>query len=162
MSKKISVVGVDPSMSNFGLAVGTLDLETDELEIHGLTLVAKPIIDKANMVFCELPVGSQNSRSQTSYGICIGVLACVDKPLIQVTPNEIKHFVGNKLTTSKEEIIQWATKKHPKAPWLRRKQSGQDVLVNKNEHLADAVAAIHTGMQTDQFRQVRDVLKSLI
>lgn len=52
--------------------------------------------------------------------------------------------------------------KHPKAPWLRRKQSGQDVLVNKNEHLADAVAAIHTGMQTDQFRQVRDVLKSLI
>ncbi|HAJ4688302.1 TPA: hypothetical protein HLV25_25800, partial [Escherichia coli] len=87
---------------------------------------------------------------------------CVDKPLIQVTPNEIKHFVGNKLTTSKEEIIQWATKKHPKAPWLRRKQSGQDVLVNKNEHLADAVAAIHTGMQTDQFRQVRDVLKSLI
>ncbi|EOZ3035339.1 hypothetical protein ACQQ42_004929, partial [Escherichia coli] len=27
---------------------------------------------------------------------------------------------------------------------------------------ADAVAAIHTGMQTDQFRQVRDVLKSLI
>ncbi|EPR3716191.1 hypothetical protein ACU47R_004886, partial [Shigella sonnei] len=41
-------------------------------------------------------------------------------------------------------------------------QSGQDVLVNKNEHLADAVAAIHTGMQTDQFRQVRDVLKSLI
>ncbi|MGU4663553.1 hypothetical protein MAY55_22985, partial [Escherichia coli] len=39
MSKKISVVGVDPSMSNFGLAVGTLDLETDELEIHGLTLV---------------------------------------------------------------------------------------------------------------------------
>ncbi|HBB8621947.1 TPA: hypothetical protein J2L16_001754 [Escherichia coli] len=189
MSKKISVVGVDPSMSNFGLAVGTLDLETDELEIHGLTLVetkagsnkktvrvnsddlrraseiwrvAKLIIDKANMVFCELPVGSQNSRSQTSYGICIGVLACVDKPLIQVTPNEIKHFVGNKLTTSKEEIIQWATKKHPKAPWLRRKQSGQDVLVNKNEHLADAVAAIHTGMQTDQFRQVRDVLKSLI
>lgn len=189
MSKKISVVGVDPSMSNFGLAVGTLDLETDELQIHGLTLVetkagnnkktvrvnsddlrraseiwrvAKPIIDKANMVFCELPVGSQNSRSQTSYGICIGVLACVDKPLIQVTPNEIKHFVGNKLTTSKEEIIQWATKKHPKAPWLRRKQSGQDVLVNKNEHLADAVAAIHTGMQTDQFRQVRDVLKSLI
>ncbi|NPM77500.1 hypothetical protein HC463_22470, partial [Escherichia coli] len=41
MSKKISVVGVDPSMSNFGLAVGTLDLETDELEIHGLTLVVK-------------------------------------------------------------------------------------------------------------------------
>lgn len=38
MSKTIRVVGVDPSMSNFGLAIGTLDLETDKLDIHGLTL----------------------------------------------------------------------------------------------------------------------------
>ncbi len=118
MSKKISVVGVDPSMSNFGLAVGTLDLETDELEIHGLTLVetkagsnkktvrvnsddlrraseiwrvAKPIIDKANMVFCELPVGSQNSRSQTSYGICIGVLACVETKLNILSAINLQH-----------------------------------------------------------------------
>ncbi|EBQ7137082.1 hypothetical protein AIY46_24595, partial [Salmonella enterica] len=87
---------------------------------------------------------------------------CVDKPLIQVTPNEIKHYVGNKLTTSKEEIIQWATQKQPNAPWLRRKQSGKEVLVNKNEHLADAVASIYTGMQTDQFRQVRDVLAGIL
>ena len=189
MSKTIRVVGVDPSMSNFGLAIGTLDLETDKLDIHGLTLVetkaggnkktvrvnsddlrraneiwrtAKPIIEQAHMVFCELPVGSQSGRAQTSYGICIGVLACVDKPLIQVTPNEIKHYVGNKLTTSKEEIIQWATQKQPNAPWLRRKQSGKEVLVNKNEHLADAVASIYTGMQTDQFRQVRDVLAGIL
>ncbi len=73
-------------MSNFGLAVGTLDLETDELEIHGLTLVetkagsnkktvrvnsddlrraseiwrvAKPIIDKANMVFVSYRLGAK-------------------------------------------------------------------------------------------------------
>ena len=39
MSKVIKVVGVDPSMSNFGLAIGTLDLDTDKLEIHGLELV---------------------------------------------------------------------------------------------------------------------------
>ena len=189
MSKVIKVVGVDPSMSNFGLAIGTLDLDTDKLEIHGLELVetkaggtkknvrvnsddlrrakeiwrtARPIIEQAHMVFCELPVGSQTSRAQTSYGVCIGVLACVDKPLIQVTPNEIKHYVGNKLTTSKEEIIQWAITKQPDAPWLRRKQAGKDVLVAKNEHLADAIASIYSGMQTDQFRQVRDVLKGIL
>ncbi|HBZ7669368.1 TPA: hypothetical protein MM079_004663 [Klebsiella variicola subsp. variicola] len=189
MSKVIKVVGVDPSMSNFGLAIGTLDLDTDKLEIHGLELVetkaggtkktvrvnsddlrrakeiwrtARPIIEQAHMVFCELPVGSQSSRAQTSYGVCIGVLACVDKPLIQVTPNEIKHYVGNKLTTSKEEIIQWAITKQPDAPWLRRKQAGNDVLVAKNEHLADAIASIYSGMQTDQFRQVRDVLKGIL
>mgnify|MGYP000008827789 FL=1 len=189
MSKVIKVVGVDPSMSNFGLAIGTLDLDTDKLEIHGLELVetkaggtkktvrvnsddlrrakeiwrtARPIIEQAHIVFCELPVGSQSSRAQTSYGVCIGVLACVDKPLIQVTPNEIKHYVGNKLTTSKEEIIQWAIAKQPDAPWLRRKQAGKDVLVTKNEKLADAIASIYSGMQTDQFRQVRDVLKGIL
>ncbi|HBW8542488.1 TPA: hypothetical protein MFM47_004725 [Klebsiella pneumoniae] len=189
MSKVIKVVGVDPSMSNFGLAIGTLDLDTDKLEIHGLELVetkaggtkktvrvnsddlrrakeiwrtARPIIEQAHIVFCELPVGSQSSRAQTSYGVCIGVLACVDKPLIQVTPNEIKHYVGNKLTTSKEEIIQWAIAKQPDAPWLRRKQAGKDALVAKNEHLADAIASIYSGMQTDQFRQVRDVLKGIL
>ncbi|PXB55648.1 hypothetical protein [Klebsiella pneumoniae] len=188
MSKVIKVVGVDPSMSNFGLAIGTLDLDTDKLEIHGLELVetkaggtkktvrvnsddlrrakeiwrtARPIIEQAHMVFCELPVGSQSSRAQTSYGVCIGVLACVDKPLIQVTPNEIKHYVGNKLTTSKEEIIQWAVTKQPDAPWLRRKYAGKDVLVANNELLANAIASIYCRMQTDQFRQVRDVLKGI-
>ncbi len=102
MSKVIKVVGVDPSMSNFGLAIGTLDLDIDKLEIHGLELVetkaggtkknvrvnsddlrrakeiwrtARPIIEQAHIVFCELPVGSQSSRAQTSYGVCIGVLA---------------------------------------------------------------------------------------
>ncbi|XMM16014.1 hypothetical protein QM042_02325 [Escherichia coli] len=152
MSKVIKAGGVGPSMSNFGLAAGMLDLDTDKLEIHGLELVetkaggtkktvrvnsddlrrakeiwrtARPIIEQAHMVFCELPVGSQSSRAQTSYGVCIGVLACVDLPVIPVTPNEIKYYVGNKLTTSKEEIIQWATPAHSNAPWLRRKQPRQ-------------------------------------
>ncbi|EPL0166232.1 hypothetical protein OTK66_005566, partial [Klebsiella pneumoniae] len=31
-----------------------------------------------------------------------------------------------------------------------------------NEHLADAIASIYSGMQTDQFRQVRDVLKGIL
>lgn len=39
MSKTIRVVGVDPSMSNFGLAMGTLDLETDKLDVYELALV---------------------------------------------------------------------------------------------------------------------------
>lgn len=85
MSKKISVVGVDFLMSNFGFVVGILDFEMDEFEIYGFIFVeikvgsnkkivcvnsddlccvseiwcvVKLIIDKVNMVFCELLVGS--------------------------------------------------------------------------------------------------------
>ncbi|HCJ5989696.1 TPA: hypothetical protein NU512_002982 [Escherichia coli] len=189
MKKVIKVAGLDPSLSNFGVAIGEIELDSGALQVNKLHLIEtkagdtkkqvrvnsddmrrlneiwrgiKPLIDQVHLVFCELPVGSQSARAMVSYGSCLGVLACVDKPLIQVTPNEIKYYVGNKLTTSKEEIIQWATQKQPNAPWLRRKQSGKEVLVNKNEHLADAVASIYTGMQTDQFRQVRDVLAGIL
>ncbi|KLU17104.1 MULTISPECIES: hypothetical protein [Xenorhabdus] len=190
MNKIIKVVGIDPSLSNFGIVFGELDIGNNtvvKIERMELTQTesgdtkksvrvnsddlrraseiwkkAKPIIDQAQLIFCELPVGSQSSRAQTSYGICIGVLACIDKPLIQVTPIEIKKFVADKKTTTKEEIIAWATQKHPEAPWLTRKEKGKVKLVNKNEHLADAIAAIHTGIQTDQYRQVASVLSSLI
>ncbi|UNH40953.1 hypothetical protein [Moellerella wisconsensis] len=190
MSKIIKVAGVDPSMSNFGIVFGEIDIETNKvISINRMELAqtssgdtkksvrvnsddlrraseiwkkAKPIIQQAQLVFCELPVGSQSSRAQTSYGICIGVLACIDKPLIQVTPIEIKQFVAGKKTTSKEEIIEWATSKHPEAPWITRKEKGEMKFANKNEHLADAVAAIYTGMETDQYRQISAVLATLI
>ncbi|MDC9581922.1 hypothetical protein PSI15_10150 [Xenorhabdus sp. PR6a] len=189
MSKIIKIAGIDPSMSNFGVVFGELDITTNQIvKIERMELVqtesgdkksvrvnsddlrraseiwkkVKPIIDQAQLVFCELPIGSQSSRAQTSYGICIGVLACIDKPLIQITPIEIKQFVANKKTTTKEEIIEWAVGKHPEAPWLRRKEKGVVKLVNKNEHLADAVAAIHAGIQTDQYRQISTVISSLL
>ncbi|EPG3568368.1 hypothetical protein ON011_003302 [Providencia rettgeri] len=189
MSKIIKIAGLDPSLSNFGIVFGELDITTNKIvKIESMDLAqteagnkktvrvnsddlrraseiwkkAKPIIEQAQLVFCELPVGSQSSRAQTSYGICIGVLACIDKPLIQVTPIEIKQYVADKKTTSKEEIINWAYERHPEAPWLKRKEKGVEKLVNKNEHLADAIAAIYTGVQTDQYRQISAVISSLI
>lgn len=184
---KLPIVGLDPSMSNFGLAKGTYDLATGEVEINELILThtergnskqvrqnsddlrrateivraSKDHIQNAAVVFAELPVGSQSSRGQTNYGVCLGILASIDKPLIQITPNQIKKFVGNKLTTSKQEVIDWATEKHPEAPWLKRKFKGEMVLTSSNEHLADAVAAIHVGLQEDQFRQLVDSLRML-
>lgn len=189
MSKLIKIVGLDPSMSNFGIAAGTLDLDTNEVKITRFELAetkaggkkktvrvnsddlrrageiwakAKPMIDEAHIVFAELPVGSQSSRAQTSYGICIGVLASIQKPLIQITPDEIKKYVGGKASVAKEDIIEWAIQEQPDAPWLRHKSKGEMVLTGKNEHLADAVAAIYVGLDTDQFKQVVSVLKAIL
>lgn len=187
MQNSIKIVGLDPSMSNFGVAIGELDVHSLKVTVtrlelaqtkaadkkqvrvnsddlrraHEIWSLIKPLIDEAALVFCELPVGSQSSRAQTSYGLCLGILACIDKPLIQVTPTEIKKFVAGKLTTSKDEIIEWAMEKHPEAPWIKRTVKGESTIVAKNEHLADAVAAIHTGMTTDQFRQLTNVLRML-
>lgn len=174
------VVGIDPSLSNFGLAKGTyhngkfflsqlklintepdnknkkvVRKNSDDLErAKKLYTQTKEFIDEADLLIAEVPVGSQSARAMASYGACVGILACLDKPLIQVTPNEVKlASVGSK-TASKQQMIEWATTTYPSANWLTQKRLGKVELVAKNEHLADAVAAVIAGLQSDTFKQL--------
>jgi hypothetical protein len=39
MGKKIRIAGLDPSMSNFGISVGTLDIDTNKVDIEKFYLV---------------------------------------------------------------------------------------------------------------------------
>jgi Holliday junction resolvasome RuvABC endonuclease subunit len=173
------VAGIDPSLNNFGLCKGVL---TDTFDLHELKLIqtkpdnnnkksvrknsddlrrAKEIyegfsqfLSDVDLAFVEVPVGSQSARSMTSYGICVGLLASVQIPLIQVTPNEVKlASVGSK-TASKAQMIKWAISLYSDANWLTQRRGGRDVVTSKNEHLADAVAAVYAGMNTDTYKQL--------
>jgi Holliday junction resolvasome RuvABC endonuclease subunit len=174
------VAGIDPSLSNFGMAKGTLNfsgaspvlqLETLQLQESQANKAQRKVVRKnsddlerartlysglqdfiqdVDLIFVEVPVGSQSARSMASYGICIGVLASIEKPLIQVTPTEVKVAATGSRTASKADMIAWATAQYPNAPWLKQGER----ITNKNEHLADAVAAIHAGIQTDTFKQL--------
>ncbi|MDR9847109.1 hypothetical protein [Herbaspirillum huttiense] len=107
----IKVVGMDPSLSNFGIAKASLDVETlkilditfelgktkpeqdaktrkvvrknsEDLERAKLLLAsALDATQDAVMAFVEVPVGSQSARAMASYGICLGVLAAVEGKL---------------------------------------------------------------------------------
>ena len=68
--------------------------------------------------------------------------------LIEVSSLEVKKSSVGKKTASKEEMRQWAYEKWPDAPWL--KHGGK--LVQKNEHLADALASVEAGIRTEQFK----------
>ena len=186
MSKIIKFAGFDPSLRNFGVVTGSLNLDTSEITDVKIQLIetqagdkktvrtnsddlrragelwrgVKPIVDKVNIVFAELPVGSQSSRAQTSYGLCLGVLACIDKPIIQLTPNDIKMYVGGKKDTAKSVIIEWATRKHPDAGWFIKKVKGEVTMLNKNEHPADALAAVYAGLGTDQYSQAVAMMRA--
>jgi len=176
----IYVAGFDPSFNNFGIVTAGVCIETQEVFIFDMELVAsKP--DKAvrkvvrknsedlararvlqqamagacegkTIAFAEVPVGSQSARAMASYGVCVGVLASCPIPLVEVTPSEVKMAGAGTKTASKDDMIQWAVAKHPNAPWRRTKRNGVMVLTNDNEHLADALAAIYAGMATEQFR----------
>lgn len=183
---KIHVLGCDPAFSNFGLAHAIVDVDTLEIEVLALDLIetekdknktirrssddlkrARLIYEgfvKASegkaVIFSEVPSGTQSARASWALGIAMGILSAAPIPLIQLTPNEIKISTAGKNAT-KREMIDWAAELHPKAPWLTQKRKGQIALLNKNEHLADAVAAIHCGIESEQFRQVLEMHRAL-
>lgn len=153
MSNILKVVGLDPSMSNFGIVKADLDVDSLAFTITDVILletepekdkkVRKVVrknsedLDRARILynglqehakgawigFAEIPVGSQSSRAMASYGMCLGVLASCPIPLIQVTPTEVKVAGAGTKTATKEEMIEWAVAKHPEAGWLRQMRS---------------------------------------
>jgi Holliday junction resolvasome RuvABC endonuclease subunit len=183
---KIPVLGMDPSMRNWGLAPSELDLSTGVLDTPRLTLVApkdekgkqvrKNSKDlhltqqlasvviaearKAKVVFVEVPVGSQSARAMASYGMCVGILGAIVSegiPLVEVTPSECKQALAENKLASKELMIAKAMEFYPDANWpLHRGQVAQ-----KAEHLADAIAAIHAGVNTPMFRNLMRIFEGL-
>ncbi len=185
---QIRVVGLDPSLRNWGWSQGWFDLRTGELAIHQVGVVnTKPVDGKqvrqnskdleaarqlslgvqeflygAQAVFAEVPVGSQSSRAMASYGICVGVLGALRAqgiPFFEVTPNEVKLITGHGKQATKRQMIQWAYDQHPSANWPFQTQKGKTTIVeSKAEHMADSVAAIHAGIAGNEFQQLRAFL----
>lgn len=175
MEKLLRVVGMDPSLRNWGISKGTFNLQTKEVIIDVLEVVnpvlptgkqvrqnsvdlesAKQLSERAmaaakdaQAIFVEVPIGSQSARAMASYGICVGVLGALRAsgiPFFEVTPNEVKlTAVGSKVAT-KDTMINWAKHRHPEANWPKA--------ACKAEHMADATAAIHAGIKSNEFRQL--------
>jgi len=107
MSRTIDIIGLDPSLSNFGSVTARLDIDTLEILVEAMTVVtteaekdkAKRKVVRKNsedldraatlhdgvtelvkgrvIAFVEVPVGSQSARAMVSYGVSLGVLAAV-------------------------------------------------------------------------------------
>jgi Holliday junction resolvasome RuvABC endonuclease subunit len=114
----------------------------------------------AVVAFAEVPVGSQSSRAMCSYGICCALLAAVacKAHLIQVQPTEVKMAAVGTKTASKEEMIEWASGLYPDLDWKRYEKASKNHAVGEvhadMEHVADAIAAIHAGVLTDEFQRM--------
>lgn len=184
MHRRIKVVGMDPSLRNWGISKGIYDLDSKQIQIEEVAVVnpvlptgkqvrqnsldlesAKQLcasaieaVKDANAIFVEVPVGSQSARAMASYGICVGVLGALratGKPFFEVTPTEVKMISVGRKTATKQEMIGWAVKEHPEANWPTYKTNGiTQITEAKAEHMADATAAIHAGIHTNEFKQL--------
>lgn len=190
MHNSIRVVGLDPSLRNWGVSKGSFDLYTNKLTVDTLDVI-NPVLTKnkqvrqnsldlesakqlfgqvythikdAHVVCVEVPHGSQSARAMASYGICVGVLGAIRAsavPFIEVSAAEVKLGSVGKKTATKQEMIQWATNNHPEAPWPTYKEHGKDLISEaKAEHMADAIASIYAGRETNQFQQLIQILKA--
>ena len=125
-------------------------------EINRVIALYRPFIAVA-----EVPVGAQSARAAFSNGLCCGLLAAVPLPIIEVSPSEVKVAAVGSKTASKEAMIEWAVAKWPEATWMKRKLKGEIVLLNDNEHLADACAAVNAGILTVQFAQAIAMMQAM-
>lgn len=186
---KIKIVGFDPSMSNWGICKATLDVSTMEWAVDDLLLIEteseskKGVIkqsddlrrarivkegmieacEDASFAISEIPFCNPAGYSAANFnsGLVTGVLAACPIPLIQVFPAEVKQKATGIRSASKGEMIEWAMNRFPNAPWRMRKLKGKEVPTAANEHLADAVASINAGLDSQQLKQALAIYRGV-
>lgn len=139
-NRELSLIAVDVIKTKphkkSKLSKAIQDLQDAQTLIQGVL----SYIDNVDAIVIELPIGSQSAAAMKSYGICIGITACLHElgiPFYYVSPYDVKRVVGSKETT-KEEIIDWVNKRHP--GYLSKYK-------NSAEHQADAVVAIYAALK---------------
>jgi hypothetical protein len=181
----IQVAGLDPSFRNWGIAEATLDLETGVLDTPNLSVIKTAeepkgkqvrqnsydlvasselagamslLVPTVKIFFVEVPHGSQSASSMKGYGVCIGILGymrATGATIIEVSESESKKLFVGKRTATKEEMINRAVELYPDANWPRR---GGKIVAGTAEHMADAIAAIHSGVNTPEFTNLMKLL----
>lgn len=172
---------MDPSMSNWGVALGEYNLDTDELVfkellvIHPTVIKDKKIrastrdivraeylfyhvmvaIEDIDIIVAETPIAGQDSRSCVNYAMCNSLIAAIntlrENPVIEVSPHDVKRIVFK--GAQKDDMIDWAIDQHPEAQWKTRMVKGSELLTKAHaEHVSDAIAAFYAGSLTSQFK----------
>lgn len=186
---KIRILGIDPALRNTGMAIADYDTVTGKLNVINVSIVkterssdkvvrrtsddlhcARALVTgmkqqialhRPSLAMGEVPGFSQSARGAYSNGVCCGMLVSLNIPLIEVNPTEVKLAAGGIKTSSKAFMIEWAVKNWPEAGWKTRKVKGVVTLINENEHMADACAAIAAGILTPAFAQAVAMMNSM-
>lgn len=186
--KSMKIIGMDPSTSNWGICQAEVNLDTLDVVISDLILIttesekAKGVMKQSDdlrrakelrkgawkacegykLCISEIPYMNPAGYPAANFnsGLVTGVLASLPIPLIQVFPQDVKMMATGARNAAKEEMIETAMMKHPEAPWLMRKSKGKMRPIKANEHLADAMWVIYTGLQSVQFQQLLAMYRS--
>lgn len=182
----IPVAGMDPSLTHWGTAEGQLCLNagvlsdvkvdmavtakgkekqvrTNSDDLRRTQTLAEHAFDvghRAKIVFIECPVGSQSASAMKSVGVSHGIVGAMRAKGIQVielTAKAIKKAMTGDSNATKLMMIEAAVEFYPDAGWKYHRGK----LTNDNEHMADAIGAIHAGVLTPEFQQLMTLLNKV-
>jgi hypothetical protein len=158
---QLKVLAIDASLNNVGLCiaeingkqVNILKIELISLKRQGkhkskadaervkiISARLRYYCKGVDLIMAELPSGSINASGAWSLGCAVGIVGSLPKPIIWVSPLEVKKVVHKK--ASKREMIDWATTKFPDLDWIRYRGR----ITNQNEHVSDACAVIFAAL----------------
>ncbi len=182
----IPVSGHDPSFTHWGTAEGQLCLDTGVLTdvTVAMAITAKTTVKsvrtnsddlqraevlaqhalsvghRTRVSFGEFPVGSQSASAMKSYGVTLGIGGAMRTSgiiVIEVQARASKKALTGNPNASKADMIEAAMALYPDAGWKYHNKK----LTNDNEHMADAIAAIHAGVLTPEFQQLMTLLQKV-
>jgi len=186
--QSINILGQDPALSNYGLAMVAVDPTTGEMKPMWIDLVetkkstiksvrassdkmarARKIIIKVrdaehecNMIAAEIPTGAQSASAANALGIALGIAAGHSKPLIQVSAAEAKKAATGYSDASKFDMVNWAYTQWPDLGWVKGRSASMPTgLANKNEHMADALAIVKAATLTSEFANAAAIYSSM-
>jgi len=187
MKPTLTILGNDPSLTSWGLALVEVDIDTLEMNAKAIHLIkteksknktirassdkllrARKLAmefseweAKANLHAAEIPSGAQSANAAYAFGLVVGVISHHRRPLIEVTPTEVKKSVTGYAGASKEEMVEWATTQFPHLDWPKGKKYC-DKFAGDSEHMADALAIVHTAIRTESFRAAASMMQSAL
>lgn len=180
MQYVITVLGLDPSLSNLGAfkaklvienskVVNLLPLElsltktskstskkvrvnSDDVERNRLLHkgLKNALTEDVDLVFVELPVGGQSARSMVSYGSCVSLIASIDTVPVIQLRPIELKMAACNKKTASKQEMIDWAVKHFPDENWLKSRSGG--IHSDNEHIADALAAIVAGVATDEFK----------
>jgi Holliday junction resolvasome RuvABC endonuclease subunit len=168
MSYPISVMGLDGSLANFGIAVATVNLHTKTIiEVkdlilskttknpklkradddfarfrqHWLVIKKTALANNVNIMFGEIPSGAQDARASFAFGGITATLAglSIDYDVTTVTPTEVKVAATGFKHADKEDVIQAMYRLYSSAPWITgKKPNGMGITTASGLYLTNA------------------------
>lgn len=186
---KIPVVGMDPSLTNWGIAEAELDMDNgwlstpklsviqprddkhskkqvrrnslDLLRAEELATEAMAVAKRSRIIFVEVPHGGMSVRSNMSRGVVLGVLGSLKANGHQII--EVSATENKKVFTGNKNASkqEMIDQALETYPNANWPKHAGTISLSKAEHLADAIAAIHAGVLTPMFQQVMSLLRGI-